>query len=94
MQNERIGGLPAQIKESQVAESMGTNVLMVRPRCLVSTLSKSGEVTAEAIMPASNIVAPVNPEVSSEYPCGEKYCDVRIEKVFTLRRVPLSYVSS
>ena len=86
MQNERIGGLPAQIKESQVAESMGTNVLMVRPRCLVNTLSNNGEVTAEATMPASSSVAPMNPEVSSEYPCGEKYWDARIEKVFTLRR--------
>ena len=59
---------------------------MVRPRCLVNTLSNNGEVTAEATMPASSSVAPMNPEVSSEYPCGEKYCDARIEKVFTLRR--------
>ena len=57
---------------------------MLRLRCLVNTLSKSGEVTAEATMPASSIVAPMRPEMSSEYPCGEKYWDVRMEKVFTL----------
>ena len=60
---------------------------MVRPRCLVSTLSNSGEVIAEATMPASSSVAPMNPEVSLEYPCGEKYWDVRMEKVFTLGRL-------
>ena len=60
----------------------------------MSTLSNSGEVIAEEMIPASSIVAPMNPEVSSEYPCGEKYWDVRIEKVFTLRRISLRYVNS
>ena len=36
-------------------------------------------------MPASSRVAPMNPEVSLEYPCGEKYWEVRMEKVFMLR---------
>lgn len=42
-------------------------------RCLVSTLSRMGEAIAEEMIPASNNVAPRSPEVSSEYPCGEKY---------------------
>ena len=79
--------LLAQIRESQVTESRGTNTRMVRLKCLVSTLSKSGEVTIEAAIPANSSVAPMNPETSSEYPCGEKYWDVRTEKVFTLRKV-------
>lgn len=53
----------------------------------MSTLSNIGEVIAEATMPERSSVAPMNPEISSEYPCGEKYWDVRIENVFTLRRV-------
>lgn len=73
--------------ESQAAESTGTNTLTVRARCLVSTLSKIGEVIAEATMPESSSVAPMNPETSSEYPCGEKYWDERTLKPFTLRRV-------
>jgi hypothetical protein len=52
---------------------MGTRSLAVRPKCLVRTLSKMGEVAAAEIIPASSSVAPINPEVSSEYPCGEKY---------------------
>jgi hypothetical protein len=79
-------GLPAQIRESHATESTGTNTWMVRPRCLVRTLSKIGEVMIEAIIPASSNVAPVKPEMSSEYPYGEKYWDVRMEKAFTLRR--------
>lgn len=59
-------GLPAQIMEIQVAESIGTSTWTVRPRWLVNTLSKSGEVIAEATMPASSSVAPMNPETSSE----------------------------
>ena len=66
---------------------MGTNIWMVRPRCLVSTLSKIGEVIAEARIPENSSVAPMNPEMSSEYPYGEKYWDVRMEKVFTLGKV-------
>ena len=59
----------------------------------MSTLSKRGEVIPEAIMPASSNVAPMNPEISLEYPCGEKYWDVRMEKAFMLREV-LRYTSS
>ena len=87
------GGLPAQIRETQVTESIGTSIWLVRPSCLVSTLSNSGEVIAEETIPASSIVAPMNPEVLSEYPCGVKYWDVRIEKVFTLQRISLRYVN-
>lgn len=60
---------------------------MVRPRCLVSTLSKMGEITAEAMMPENSSVAPMNPEISSEYPYGVKYWDERIAKVVALRGV-------
>jgi len=59
---------------------------MVRARWLVNTLSRIGEAIAEATMPASSNVAPMKPERSSEYPCGEKYWAVRMEKVFMLRR--------
>lgn len=65
--------LLAHTSESQSAESTGTKILVARAKCLVSTLSKMGEVTAAAIIPARSNVAPMNPEVSSEYPCGEKY---------------------
>ena len=66
---------------------------MVRPRCLVSTLSKIGEAIAEVTMPASSSVAPMNPETSSEYPFGEKYWDERMLKVVALQRV-LRYTNS
>lgn len=61
--------------------------MTVRARCFVNTLSKIGEVIAEATTPESSIVAPMNPETSSEYPCGVKYWDERTPKVFMLPRV-------
>jgi hypothetical protein len=33
----------------------------------------------------------MNPEISSEYPCGEKYWDERMEKAFTLQSQVVRY---
>ena len=57
---------PAQMMLSHSPPSAGHRILHVSAMWWVSTLSKSGEVTADARRPAKSSVAPSRPETSSE----------------------------
>ena len=58
--------VPAQIKENQLAATIGTTVLITMPSLWVKILSSKGAAMAEATMPDRSKKAPISPAVVSE----------------------------
>lgn len=60
----------AQMRDNHAAVMIGTKTFTVNAKCCVKTRSKRGAVRTAVTMPARRRVAPIRPEMVSEYPYG------------------------
>ena len=79
---------PAQISASHAPPRNGQSTFTVIARWFVNTRSNSGAVTAVLTIPTSSSVAPISPEIVSEYPYGDWRACKRLRGRWKGRDVP------